>query len=164
MNIWFFLGCFLMLAGFLLAVLEFLAPGFGLPGIASILCFLIAVFLLAHSFEAAVTLIIIILAVLAVLLTVCLIFLNKKKRRNFVLSENLSSAPRFISQEDLSYLIGKTGVAATELRPAGIGSFDGVEFDVRADGHFVERNTPIRITRIVGGTLCVSVVKKAETE
>ncbi len=53
---------------------------------------------------------------------------------------------RPVSPTNLSYLVGKTGVAVTDLRPAGIGAFDGVEFDVRAEGRYVTKDTPIRIT------------------
>lgn len=164
MNIWLILGYILIVAGFALAVVEFLAPGFGLPGISSILCFIAGILLTTDSLEAAVTLAVIILAVLAVLVTLCLVFVNGRKRGLFVLKDSLSVTHGSITNEDLSYLIGKIGIAMTDLRPAGVGEFDGVEFDVRAEGHFVKKDTPIRITRISGSTLCVLAAKGEHTK
>ena len=164
MNIELVLGMVLVIAGFVLAVVEFMIPGFGLPGITSILCFVGGTLLATDTLEAAVTMAVIILAVLAVLVTICLVFVNGKKRGPFVLHDSLSAEQASISNEDLSYLVGKTGVAVTDLRPAGIGAFDGVEFDVRTEGRYVTKDTPIRITRISGSTLCVLADKSSHRE
>ena len=43
---------------------------------------------------------------------------------------------------------GEIGVAATDLRPSGRGSFGGRIVDVQAPGQFVERGSKIRVTAV----------------
>ncbi len=160
MNTWLILGWFFLAAGFVLAVMEFLTPGFGVPGISGMICFVLGILLTAKTLDAAVTEIVMILVVLAVLVTLCLIFVNGRKRKRFVLHDSLSAERGKITEEDLCYLVGKQGIAATDLRPSGVGKIDGVEFDVRAEGHFVRKGTPIRITRVSGSTLCVLAIQQ----
>ena len=55
----------------------------------------------------------------------------------------------------MEYLIGKTGVAATDLRPGGKGSFDGIYFDVLSEGMYVKKGQGIKITRIKDNKIIV---------
>jgi len=44
--------------------------------------------------------------------------------------------------------VGDRGVAETDLRPAGRGSFDGRMVDVQAPGQYIEKGSPIRVTSV----------------
>lgn len=56
----------------------------------------------------------------------------------------------FKSHPDYRALAGKTGLAASVLRPAGIALIDGHRVDVITDGEWIEKDTPIVVTRVEG--------------
>ena len=53
--------------------------------------------------------------------------------------------------------VGMVGEAISTLRPSGIARFDGKRMDVVADGEWIEKGTPVKISSTEGGH--VSVVK-----
>jgi len=61
-------------------------------------------------------------------------------------------------QEDAQWL-GKSGIAWSVLRPAGIADIDGRRLDVVSDGELIEAGTPIQVTRVDGNRI---VVKRAQ--
>ena len=44
-----------------------------------------------------------------------------------------------------TFAAGDTGVASTDLRPAGRGEFGGKLFDVKSVGSFIDAGSPIRV-------------------
>lgn len=56
-------------------------------------------------------------------------------------------------------LLGKEGVAATSLRPSGMGLIDGRRVNVAADGEFIERDCRIKVVEVEGNRV---VVRKTE--
>ena len=59
----------------------------------------------------------------------------------------------------LKELIGKDGVAITNLRPAGAAEVDGKRVDVVADGEMVEKGTRIKVVEVEGNRIVVRPVK-----
>jgi len=59
-------------------------------------------------------------------------------------------------------LKGKTGVALTPLRPAGMASIEDGKYDVITDGIHVEAATPIRVIRVEGDKIVVRPEKRPE--
>jgi membrane-bound serine protease (ClpP class) len=59
------------------------------------------------------------------------------------------------SRPDYGLLAGKTGTAATTLRPSGKAEIDGELYSVEADGVYIEQGSPIRVTRVQGNNLIV---------
>lgn len=55
--------------------------------------------------------------------------------------EGYVSAPRRLD------LVGKEGVAVSELRPVGTAEIDGERVDVTTDGEYLTSGTPIRVVR-----------------
>jgi membrane-bound serine protease (ClpP class) len=51
--------------------------------------------------------------------------------------------------------LGKRGVAATTLRPAGIARIEGARVDVVTDGEYVEAGEPVEVTRVDGNRIVV---------
>jgi membrane-bound serine protease (ClpP class) len=52
-------------------------------------------------------------------------------------------------------MIGRTGTAATDLRPAGILEVDGRRFDVVTAGAFIDRGSAVRVVSIDGNRIVV---------
>ncbi len=60
------------------------------------------------------------------------------------------------SEEAAGAEVGQTGVARTFLRPSGKAEIGGEIFDVITEGEFMEKGTPVTITRIDGNRVIVS--------
>lgn len=149
-------GLILLAAGFVLAGIEIVLPGFSVPGISAIICLVLGVFLLADTVTEAVIITIVVLALLGVLLAVILWLLSRGKLKSpVILKEEQHRDEGYLSTSDLNYLLGKQGTAATDLRPAGIGSFDEVKFDVMSEGNYISRGSGIEIIRVEGSKLVV---------
>lgn len=149
-------GIALLIVGFILIGIEMAIPGFGLPGISGILCLIAGIVMTAETVSEGIVMAIIIIILLAVMLAVGMTILGSSKRKPpIVLKEEVSGKHGFLNSSDLEYLVGKEGVATTDLRPAGKGSFDGIEFDVLSEGKFIEKGNKIRISRIKENKLMV---------
>jgi membrane-bound serine protease (ClpP class) len=66
-------------------------------------------------------------------------------------------APMSIDENRPGYLslAGKTGRAATTLRPSGKAEIDGELYSVEADGIFIEQGSPVRVVRVQGNNVIV---------
>lgn len=150
-------GIVLLVAGFILVGVEIYLPGFGVPGISGIACLVIGVFLTAKTVEQGILITIIVIVILAVMLTIFILAIQSKKiSSSIILNEELKNNPEYIGEEDLKYLISKEGVALTDLKPFGKGSFDGIELDVKSyDGKFIKHDTRIKIVGIKDRALVV---------
>lgn len=147
-------GIVLLIAGFILAGIEMVLPGFSVPGISSIVCLVAGVFLLADSVVEGVVITIGVLAALGILLAVILWLLSRGKLRTpFILEDEQKRAEGYLSSKDLNYLLGKQGVAVTDLRPTGVGVFDEIKLDVISQGNYISKGTEIEIIRVEGSRL-----------
>jgi len=151
------IGIVLLLAGFVLVGIEMAIPGFGLPGISGIISLVIGIILLADSVSAGIIMAIIIIVILGIMLAVVMTILGSKKVKSpMVLKEDVKGEQGFLESSDLEYLIGREGTAATDLRPAGKGNFDGVEFDILSGGSYINKGSRIVISTIRNNKLIVS--------
>ena len=57
-------------------------------------------------------------------------------------------ADTLIDSSDLTYLLNKEGIAATDLKPAGKGDFEGVELDIFSEGQYIRKGTRIIISKV----------------
>lgn len=152
------LSCILLIAGFVLIGVELTAPGISFPGIAGTICLVISVFLTADSVEEGAIMTVGILAILGVMLGIMLWLLAKGKFvQPIILKEEQKKTGGYISSDDLEYLLGKEGLALTDLRPSGVGSFDGINFDVISEGQYITKGTEIVIYQVKGSRLIVKV-------
>lgn len=147
-------GILLLVAGFILVGVEMVVPGFGLPGLSGIACLIGGILLTAKTVEQGLTITVIVVVLLAVMLTVVLLIL-KTVKPPFVLEDELKAEHGQLNASDLEYLVGKEGVASTDLKPAGKCDIEGVEFDVRAEGRYIEKGTKVRINRIYENTIMI---------
>lgn len=154
-----FLTCIaivVFIAGFILLAIEIMLPGFSAPGTLGIICLIVGVFLAADSFLEGVIITLIVLALLGIMFAVLLSLLSSGKLKSpIILEEEQKSNAGYISSNDLNYLLGKEGIAVTDLRPSGVGDFDGVEFDIISEGKYIEKDTPLVIAKVEGSKLVV---------
>ena len=61
--------------------------------------------------------------------------------------------------EDLSSLLGVEGVADTNLRPSGIGRFDGEFIDVLSNRGFIAKGAKVVIVKVRGKVVTVKEVE-----
>lgn len=157
------LGILFLVAGFVLVGIEIVLPGFSLPGISGIICLVAGVFLLADSLIEGFVITVVVLALLGILMAVMLWLLSKGKFRSpIILEEEQKRTEGYLSSNDLKYLLGKKGVAVTDLRPTGVGKIDGINFDVLTEGNYISRDSEIEIIKVEGSKLFVRMC--AETQ
>jgi len=154
MEGWMIFGIALLVAGFLLIAVEMLIPGFGLPGISGIICLVAGIIMTADTVEQGLTITVVVIVLLAVMMTVIMTVL-KKVKPPIVLQDEMNAENGYLNTSDLEYLVGKEGVASTDLKPAGKCNVEGVEFDVRAESRYVVRGTKVQINRVHENTLMV---------
>ena len=146
----------LFIAGFILLAVEIVMPGFSVPGISGIICLIVGVFLAADSFREGIIITLIVLALLGIMFAILLSLLASGKLKSpLILEEEQKGTEGYISSNDLKYLLGKEGVAATDLRPSGTGDFEGVVLDILSEGRYIEKGTPLVIAKVEGSKLIV---------
>ena len=152
----------LFLTGFILVGIEMLHPGISMPGVLGSICLVVGIIISADSLQEGTTLAVIVLAILGVMLAGILWFLSKGKLRSpIILDEEQNKDKGYISSSDLNYLLGKKGIAATDLRPSGMGNFDGIELDVISSGKYIEVGTKIQVYEVKGSKLMVKSIKES---
>ena len=150
------LGMVLIIVAFVFIGIECVIPGFGVPGIVGIGCFVVGVALSASTIGEAIKLIAILLVLLAIFVFIVLTLLSKGIIKSpIALQEKLDKESGCISTEDLKYLVGRTGVAMTDLRPAGKISVDDLLIDVVSDGSYLEKGTKVQIFKVSNSSLMV---------
>lgn len=154
MDILLVLGVVLLIAGFILVGIEMVVPGFGLPGISGIVCLVAGIVLTAENVEQGLTITVIVVVILAVMLTIVMAVL-KRVKSPIVLEEKLQNEHGFLNASDLEYLVGKEGIASTDLKPGGKCRIEGIEFDVRSEGSFLEKGMKVKISHIHEKTIMV---------
>ena len=154
MDLWLGVGIVLLIAGFILVGIEMVMPGFGVPGISGIAALIAGILLTAKDVEQGLTITVIVVVILVVMLTIIMMVL-KRVKSPIVLEEKLQQEHGFLNASDLEYLVGKEGVVTTDLKPGGKCRVEGVEFDVRSEGSFLEKGTMVRISRIHEKTIMV---------
>lgn len=152
----FVLSILLFIVGFVLIGIEMVTPGLHAPGLIGTGSLVVAVFLVSDSFEEGAIITIIVLALLGIMLAVILGLLSKGKLKSpIILKEEQNKDKGYISSNDLKYLLGKQGVAITDLRPTGVGNFDGINFDVLSEGNYIAKGTQLVIYKVQGSKLIV---------
>ena len=150
------IGILLFIAGFLLVGTEMVLPGFGAPGIVGGICLVGGIFCTSDSIEEGLTITICVVVILVIMFTLILaLFHMKRVKPPIILQEELKAEKGYLSTSDLEYLIGKEGIAVTDLRPAGKCNIEGIEFDVRSEGRYIAKGSKVRISRISGNTLII---------
>ena len=151
------IGILLLIVGIVLVGIEMSLPGFGIPGISGIICLIVGVIMTAETVSGGIVTVIVIIVILSIMLAVMITIMGSQKRKPpFVLDEDVKGGHGFLSASDMEYLIGKEGVTVTDLRPAGKGNFDGIDFDVLSEGKYILKGRKIRICKVKDNKLMVT--------
>ena len=155
------LSLILLLVGLGLLIFEIFTPGYHFPGILGIILVIVAVALTARTLTEAVVLIAVVILILSIAFVLALRSASKGRlyRSPLVLKDEQKNAQGYLSVDDMRYLIGKTGVAGSLLRPAGVGEFDGVRLDVVTESEYIQKDTAIEIIAVQGRRIVVRAVK-----
>ena len=143
-----------LVGGVALLVVEIFMPGFGVPGLSGIALIITAIVLVWVNYGAVAGIWMCLGAV--VLMALALTFsLRSVTGGKFFRKWGLKELEKKAPENDLEPLVGRTGIAATPLRPSGIGDFDGVRLNVVTKGNFILKDAAIVIEKIEGNRIVV---------
>jgi len=72
-----------------------------------------------------------------------------------VLKDSTNAEAGYTSHEDRSHLVGQTATTSTDLRPAGIITYNNERIDAVSDGSFILRNKQVTILEVEGTRVVV---------
>ncbi|HZL86661.1 MAG TPA: NfeD family protein [Candidatus Krumholzibacteria bacterium] len=154
----------LLLVGFALLVVEALfIPGFGIAGIVGILCLVgsLVLALLGHvptTTDLVGALYTIGFALVAAIAGALVLFRYVERIpawRRVTLTATQRPEEGYVAHPMDSGLVGKIGVAATDLHPSGAMVIDGKRYDVVCDAGFVMRGASVRVLKHEGYRIVV---------
>ena len=144
--------CFLF--GILMFIVEMFTPGFGVAGGLGIASF--AAIIVMQFLVNSVTSALIVTAILVLLLAVIIVLFirsfqkGKLSRSRIVNAAALEGESSPVVKEKEKSLVGKTGVAVTALRPAGIAEIEGERLNVSTYGNFIEAGKEVTVAAVEG--------------
>lgn len=160
----------LFVIGVILLIVEvFITPGFGLIGSVGIVLMIAGLFLgLISDFpvinwvdisNATIQLALTFIGT-GILIAIVLKFLPKTELfSNLILSKNIDSTSGYISNEPFVVeLVGKQGIAFTDLRPSGAVIVDEQKIDAVSESEFIPKNSKIKIIKVEGSKVVVRTV------
>ena len=150
------IGIIVLIAGFILIAVELVVPGFGLPGIAGIVCLVAGVLMVTDSVEEGILVTIVVIVILSILTAVVIGLMHHRKFKSpIILDTDVHVENTQLEASDLDYLLHREGTASTDLRPVGKGDFDGIELDIVSDGAYIKKGSRIKIVQISSNRLMV---------
>lgn len=164
----------LVVVGVVLFGLElFVIPGFGVAGIAGIVALVagLGMALVGAGATAAVVIGALGRVSISILLAlggglVLLRFLPSLPfGRRFILGTEMRAEGGYSSEPAADHhALGRTGIALSPLRPAGVANVDGARLDVVSDGSFIDAGTPVEIIRVEGNRIVVRELRRTPSE
>jgi len=168
-------GVLLFLLGAVLLIVEaFFIPGMGVLGLAGALAVVAGVYMsmlggmpMLGDFTRSGT--VLTVALLMAISGAMFVFRKIPSNRRLTnlgifLGEATNKEEGFTSADRRADLVGKEGVAITDLRPSGTGLFGEERLDVVSDSEWIAHGTPIRIVQSEGYRHVVRPVKSASVE
>jgi membrane-bound serine protease (ClpP class) len=155
----------LLAAGLIALGIEvFVVPGFGIAGVISIACIGAAVFLaLIGSLPTwgdvarASGILAASLGIIGAFIYLVVRNLPTSDRWRGIFLQTASAATEgYVSNEFRDDLVGRVGIALTDLHPGGTVQLDGERLDVVTEGDYVAKGTHVRVMRSEGYRLVVS--------
>jgi len=151
----------LLFVGIIIVLLEIFIPSAGILGFMAA-CALIGSVVLAFKESDQTGFIFLAIAVVLVPLLVIAglkIFPKTPVGKRVILKPAVEEARQRgssgVSEQDYSFLVGKTGRTVTPLRPSGSAEIAGERYSVVAEGELIDNNTEIEVVRIDGNSIVV---------
>ena len=155
----------LVFLGVLLLALEvFVIPGFTIAGIAGIIALVAGLGMTLVGAGATVSMFMVALGRVAVSLLVAIAAAFVLLRflpqlpfgRRLILNTGMDAGVGYVSAPDSDKLwLGRTGIALSPMRPAGIAEIDGSRVDVVSEGAFVDAGATIQVVRVDGNRIVI---------
>ncbi|MFF2532630.1 nodulation protein NfeD [Brevibacillus sp. NPDC058079] len=157
---WLHIGLFVI--GILLMLLEIFLPG-GIVGAIGFVSIVTGLVMAAYDTQQG-------LASLGVaaLITAIVAFMLVKKYgvkglfNKFVLGDTQRNEEGYVAPRDQRELEGKSGIALTPLRPAGVVKVEGKRVDAVSVGGFIEAGTTITVVQVEGTRIVVAELEQKE--
>ena len=149
-----------LVIGLVMFVIELFTPGIGAAGATGLVALIAVVVMQLGWGNPRVALYIIAISLLIIILALIWIIRSLQRGRLsksfLVLNEQVdgTSVPDVASAK--SDLVGKSGVALTPLRPAGIAEIEGKRVDVMTDGAFLAKGCRVTVLKAEGMHILVS--------
>jgi membrane-bound serine protease (ClpP class) len=143
----------LMVFGIVFLAIEFfIVPGFSVPGLAGITLIGYAAYRAYVSFNLTGAFASLLVSIIATIILLKLAF-KTRALRAFTLEHTQRGGT---AADDFRTLLGKTGSALTDLRPAGTAVIEGERRDVVTDGEYIDEQEPIIVTAVEGSRIVVT--------
>lgn len=134
-------------------------PGHGISGLIGALLILTSIVM---AFGAAFWVVGIIYTLLALLTALVVFFVllrflpESAFMRRIAFAGVQSIGAGYVTATSFEHLVGKSGVAESLLRPAGVASIEGRRYQVQSGGDFIPAQTRIVVTKVEGATIFVT--------
>ena len=153
----------LFCVGMVFLLIEMFTPGIGVFGGLGLLSLVLCIVFAARTLTEGLILVLIFGAIVVGLALITARSLGKGRlyKSALVLKNTADRNEGYVSTDDYSRLVGKTGISITPLRPAGTADFDGEKADVVTDGEFFKSGERIVVSKVSGRRI---IVKRAEDE
>jgi membrane-bound serine protease (ClpP class) len=140
------------------AVEVFILPGFGIAGVLGALLIGAAIVLaMLGSFPTngdVIQALLVLGASVFITLAIAYAWLrhlpNSRRFSGLIHQDSAHSAQGYVSALPRAELVGKLGVAITDLRPAGVATIDGEKIDVVTDGEYIASGARVEVLRAEG--------------
>ena len=146
------LGLGLVVLGLFLVVVETVLPTFGVAAILSLALVGYGTWSVWAAWGVAAGVLTLAGAVVLSLVLVALLFRSRWLVRHEQIVGHSSQVPSW------THLVGRHGVAVTDLRPSGIATIDGERHDVICQGRFLPRGSPVVVSRLEANSIVVEQV------
>ena len=155
------LAILLQLAGVVVIIAEIIIPSGGLISVVALALFGYSLFVVFQEVSFATG----IFFVIADIITIPVLVLTGIKllaKSPVTLQRELSSAAGVTSQSSqLKDYLGRTGMAACDLHPAGTAVINGSRVDVVSRGEYIEKGSAIVVSAVTGNQIIVRQQKNA---
>lgn len=147
----------LFIIGLILLSLEiFVIPGFGITGIAGLLCIFISIGMSFATPQQAMRSIVLALLFTTILTILGFRYLPKSRLGSrFILSTSQGKDEGYVAPQDMSWTNGKRGHTLTTLRPVGSVEIDGKRLDAMSQGEYIEQDVEVVVVRVEGNKVIV---------
>lgn len=146
----------LFILGIVLLGIELFIPGFGVFGITGAVCIVIDMFLIVRSFAQAAVMIGIVAVLIGIMSVIVAILASKGRLPKPLILRNASTKEDgFSATDDYTFLVGKEGIAQTQLRPSGKITVDSKTYDVVSDGQFIDAGSSVKVISADGNIVTV---------
>lgn len=146
----------LFILGIIFGFIEMMVPGFGLPGIAGIILVTAGIAMSYNNLMVGLQAVSVAIVVTAIAIYV----LVRMGARSPVIDKirhhlNFTEKSGYTTSAQHVDLVGKKGIAISNLRPSGIAEFDGIRYDVVTEGGFIDRGDEVTVLSAHGARILV---------